>query len=102
LRPFFLVLSLVTQEKRPALYLITIAFQVVVESDKVSPEPPLLQLNNSYSLSSSSLMPVLQTPRQFHCPFLVILQGPCVFLVPRGPKLNTALVVRPQNIDTHG
>ena len=43
LRPFPLVLSLVTREKRPTPHFTTTSFQVAVASDKVSPQPPLLQ-----------------------------------------------------------
>ena len=47
LRPFPLVLSLVTWEKRPDPHLPTTSFQVVVESNQVSPEPPPLQAKQS-------------------------------------------------------
>ena len=43
LRPLPLVLSLVTQEKRPTP-LSTVSFQAIVEKDKVTLEPPLLQI----------------------------------------------------------
>jgi len=38
-----IVLLLVTWEKRPTLTSLTTSFQAVVESDKLSAEPPLLQ-----------------------------------------------------------
>jgi len=39
------------------------------------------------------MRPVLQTPHQFHCPPLNTLQGLNVFLVVKGPKLDTVLKV---------
>jgi len=72
--------------------LTTASFQVVVESDKVPAQPPLLQtkqpqlpqplLNKTCSLDPSPAS-------------LDMLQNLNIFLVVRGPKLNTVLEVQP-------
>ena len=48
LRPLPLVLSLVSWEKRPNTCLTTTTFEVTVESNKVSPQAPLLQAKQPY------------------------------------------------------
>ncbi|KAK4829053.1 hypothetical protein QYF61_001858 [Mycteria americana] len=78
LRPFPLVLSL-----------------VVVESNKVSPQPPFLQVKQ----------PQLPQPlliRLLRCPSLDTLQHLNVPLVVGGPKLNTGFEVRPHECQVQG
>ena len=71
------------------------SLQVVIESNKVSPEPPLLQTEQSQLLQPLLIRPVLQSPHQLCCPPLDTLQGLDVFLTVRGPKLGTVLEVGP-------
>jgi len=75
--------------------LTTTSFQVVVESEEVSPQPPLLQTEQPQLLQSLPIRLVLQTPLQPRCPSLDMLQPLSVLLGVRGPKLNTALEVWP-------
>jgi len=70
LRPLPLVLSLVTWEKRPAPPLTTPSCQAVVESEKVSPQPLLLQTKQPQLPQPLPLRPVLQTLYQPCCPSL--------------------------------
>ncbi|KAK4824605.1 hypothetical protein QYF61_016874 [Mycteria americana] len=72
-------------------HLATTSFQVVVESDKVSPEPPLLQINQHQFPQPLLIRLVLQTLHQLCCPSLDTLQHLNVLLVVRGPKLNTVV-----------
>ena len=81
------------EEANPQLT--TTSLQVDIESNKVSPEPPLLQTEQSQLLQSLLIRPVLQTPHQLCCPPLDTFQGLDVFLTVRGPKLDTILEVRP-------
>ena len=71
----------------------TTSLQVVAESSKTSPEPPLLQTKQSQLPQLFFIRLVLQTPHQFCCPSLDMFQGLNVLLVVRGPKLNTILEV---------
>ena len=50
---------------------------IVIESDKVSPEPPLLQTKQSQFPQLLLIRLVLQTPYQLCCPSLDMLQGCC-------------------------
>ena len=80
--------------------LITIPLQEVVECNEVSPEPPLLQTEQSQLPQLLLIRLVLQTPHQFCCASLETFQGPNIFLVVRGnsqqhKKLNTILEVCP-------
>ncbi|KAK4829457.1 LOW QUALITY PROTEIN: hypothetical protein QYF61_004675, partial [Mycteria americana] len=70
-------------------HLSTTSFQVVVESDKVSPELPFLQAKQLQFPQPLLIRLVLQTLHQLHCPSLDTLQHLNVSLVERGPKLNT-------------
>ncbi|KAK4828136.1 hypothetical protein QYF61_023934 [Mycteria americana] len=72
LKPFPLLLSL-----------------VVVERDKVSPQPPFLQANQPQFPQLLLIRLVLQTLHQLQCPSLDTLQHLNVSLVVRSPKLNT-------------
>ncbi|GAB0205879.1 hypothetical protein GRJ2_003053500 [Grus japonensis] len=72
-------------------HLTTTSFQVVVESDKVSPQPPFLQAKQPQFPQLLLIRLVLQTLHQLCCPSLDTLQHLNVFLVARGPKLNTGL-----------
>ncbi|KAK4825176.1 LOW QUALITY PROTEIN: hypothetical protein QYF61_024656, partial [Mycteria americana] len=68
-------------------HLSTTSFQVLVESNEVSLQPPLLQAKQP-----QFPQPILirLTLHQLRCPSLDTLQHLNVFLVVRGPKLNTA------------
>ncbi|KAK4829020.1 hypothetical protein QYF61_001795 [Mycteria americana] len=89
LRPFPLILSLVTWKKRPT---------------PTSLQPPFRQLlNNPSSLNRSSEDSAPQkTFHQLRCASLDTLQHLHVFLVVRGPKLNTAFEVRPHQCPVQG
>ncbi|KAK4827827.1 hypothetical protein QYF61_021911 [Mycteria americana] len=76
-------------------HLSTTSFQVVVESDKVSPQPPFLQAKQPQFPQPPLIRLVLQTLHQLRCPSLDTLQHLNVPLVVRGPKLNTVFEVRP-------
>ncbi|KAK4817862.1 hypothetical protein QYF61_001531 [Mycteria americana] len=70
-------------------HLSTPSFQAVVESDKVSPQPPFLQAKQSQVPQPLLIRLLLQTLHQLCCPSLDTLQPLNVSLVVRGPKLNT-------------
>ncbi|KAK4823265.1 hypothetical protein QYF61_000232, partial [Mycteria americana] len=78
-------------------YLATTSFQVVVESVKctltpsaTSPQPPFLQTKQPQFPQPILKRLILQTLHQLRCPSLDTPQHLNVFLVVRGPKLNTA------------
>jgi len=83
-------------------HLTTTSFQVVVESDKVSPQPSLFQTKQSQFHQPLLIRLVLQTLHQPHCPSLDTLQHVNVLLVVRGPKLNTVLEVHPHQCRVQG
>ncbi|KAK4829474.1 hypothetical protein QYF61_004764 [Mycteria americana] len=70
-------------------HLSTTSFQVVEESEKVSPQPPFLQAKQSQLPQLLLIRLVLQTLHQLRCPSLDTLQHLNVSLVVGGPKLNT-------------
>ncbi|KAK4831631.1 hypothetical protein QYF61_018571 [Mycteria americana] len=70
-------------------HLSTTSFQVVVESDEVSPQPPFLQAKQPQFPQPLLIRLVLQTLHQLRCPSLDTLQHLNVSLVVRSPKLNT-------------
>ncbi|KAK4831242.1 hypothetical protein QYF61_016474 [Mycteria americana] len=76
-------------------HLSTTSFQVVVESDKVSPQPPFLQAKQSQLPQPLLIRLLLQTLHQLRCPSLHTLQHLNIPLVVKGPKLNTVVEVRP-------
>ncbi|KAK4827408.1 hypothetical protein QYF61_017838, partial [Mycteria americana] len=76
-------------------HLSTASFQVVVESDKVSPQPPFLQAKQPQFPQPLLIRLVLQSLHQLRCPSLDSLQHLHVSLVVGGPKLNTVFEVRP-------
>ncbi|KAK4818987.1 hypothetical protein QYF61_022818 [Mycteria americana] len=76
--------------------------KVVVESDKVSPQPPLLQTKLSLFPQPLLIRLVLQTLHQLRCPSLDTLQHLNVSLVVRGPKLHTGFEVRPHQCRVQG
>ncbi|KAK4817624.1 LOW QUALITY PROTEIN: hypothetical protein QYF61_021527, partial [Mycteria americana] len=82
-------------------HLTTTSFQVVVESDKVSPQPPFLQAKQPQFPQLLLIRLLLQTLHQLRCPSLDTLQHLNVPLVVRGPKLNTAFEVRPHHPAGH-
>ena len=67
-------------------HLATASLQVLVESDKVSPEPLLLQTKQFQFPQSLPIRLMLQISHQLHCPFLDMHQGNSLAL--RRPKLN--------------
>ncbi|KAK4825624.1 LOW QUALITY PROTEIN: hypothetical protein QYF61_001304 [Mycteria americana] len=83
-------------------HLATTSFQVVVESDKVSPQPPFLQAQQPQFPQLLLIRLVLQTLHQLRCPSLDTLQHLNVSLVVRGPKLNTGFEVRPHQCQVEG
>ncbi|KAK4829125.1 hypothetical protein QYF61_002204 [Mycteria americana] len=83
-------------------HLSTISFQGVVESDKVSPQPPFLQAKQPQFPQLLLIRLLLQTLHQLRCPSLDTLQHLNVSLVVRGPKLNTAFKVRPHQCRVQG
>ncbi|KAK4816679.1 hypothetical protein QYF61_019915 [Mycteria americana] len=70
-------------------HLSTTSFQVAVESNKVSPQPPFLQAKQPQLPQPLLIRLVLQTLHQLRCPSLDTLQHLNVSLVVRDPKLNT-------------
>jgi len=82
--------------------LTTTSFQAVVESNKVPPQPRLLQTEQPQFPQPLLIRLVLQTPHQPRCPSLDTLQNLNVLLVVRGPKLNTALQVQPHQCRVQG
>jgi len=82
-------------------HLVTTSFQVALESDKVSPEPPLLQTKQSQFPQLFLIRLVCQTPYELHCPSSNTFQGLSISLVLEGPKtehstkgLNTVLKLK--------
>ena len=61
-------------------HLTTTSLQVVVEGNKVTPELPLLQTEQSELSQPFLIRLVLQTSHQLCCPSLNMLQGLDVFL----------------------
>ncbi|KAK4827828.1 hypothetical protein QYF61_021912 [Mycteria americana] len=92
------VASYLGEETDP--HLATTSFQVVVESDKVSPQPPFLQAKQPQFPQPLLISLVLQTLHQLRCPSLDTLQH--LNVVVRGPKLNTAFEVRPHQCQVQG
>ncbi|GAB0186314.1 hypothetical protein GRJ2_001096700 [Grus japonensis] len=83
-------------------HLATTSFQVAVETNKVAPQPPFLQAKQPQFPQPLLIRLVLQTLHQLCCPSLDTLQHLNVFLVVRGPKLNTVLEVRPHQCRVQG
>ncbi|KAK4830266.1 hypothetical protein QYF61_009359 [Mycteria americana] len=83
-------------------HLSTTSFQVVVESDEVSPQPPFLQAKQSQLPQPLLIRLVLQTLHQLRCPSLYALQYLNIPLVVGGPKLNTVFEVRPHQCRVQG
>ncbi|KAK4813748.1 LOW QUALITY PROTEIN: hypothetical protein QYF61_023684 [Mycteria americana] len=83
-------------------HLSTPSFQVAVESDEVSPQPPFLQAQQPQFPQPLPIRLVLQTLHQLRCPSLDTLQPLNVSLGVRGPKLNTAFEVRPHQCRVQG
>ena len=52
-------------------HLATASLQAVADSDKVSPEPPLLLTKQSQLPQLLLIRPVLLTPQQFHCALIL-------------------------------
>ncbi|KAK4806947.1 hypothetical protein QYF61_027314 [Mycteria americana] len=83
-------------------HLSTTSFQVVVESNKVSPQPPFLQAKQSQLPQPLLIRLLLQTLHQLRCPSLDTLQHLNVPLVMGGPKLNTVFEVWPHQCRVQG
>ncbi|KAK4821003.1 hypothetical protein QYF61_010734 [Mycteria americana] len=83
-------------------HLSTTSFQVVEESNKVSPQPPFLQAKQSQLPQPLLIRLLLQSLHQLHCPSLDTLQHLNVSLVVGGPKLNTVFEVRPHQCRVQG
>ncbi|KAK4833095.1 hypothetical protein QYF61_027761 [Mycteria americana] len=83
-------------------HLSTTSFQVVVESDKVSPQPPFLQAKQPQFPQPLLIRLLLQTLHQLRCPSLDTLQHLHVPLVVWGPKPNTAFEVWPHQCRVQG
>ncbi|KAK4815820.1 hypothetical protein QYF61_007429, partial [Mycteria americana] len=83
-------------------HLSTPSFQVVVESNKVSPQPPFLQAEQSQFPQPLLIRLLLQTLHQLRCLSLDTLQHLNVPLVVGGPKLNTVFEVRPHQCRVQG
>ncbi|KAK4810625.1 hypothetical protein QYF61_007362 [Mycteria americana] len=83
-------------------HLSTTSFQVVEESDKVSPQPPFLQAKQSQLPQPLLIRLLLQTLHQLRCPSLHTLQYLNIPLVVGGPKLNTVVEVRPHQCRVQG
>ncbi|KAF1466761.1 Conserved oligomeric Golgi complex subunit 5, partial [Megadyptes antipodes antipodes] len=83
-------------------HLATTSFQVVVESNEVSPQPPLLQAKQSQFSQLLLIRLVLQTLHELRCPSRDTLQHLNVLLVVRDPKLNTVFKVRPHQCRVQG
>ncbi|KAK4832946.1 hypothetical protein QYF61_026602 [Mycteria americana] len=83
-------------------HLATASFQGVVESDKVSPQPPFLQAEQPQFPQPLLIRLLLQTLHQLPCPSLDTLQHLNVSLGVRGPKLNTGFEVRPHQCRVQG
>ncbi|KAK4825114.1 LOW QUALITY PROTEIN: hypothetical protein QYF61_024005, partial [Mycteria americana] len=81
-------------------HLSTTSFQAVVESHKVSPQPPFLQAKQPQFPQPLLIRLVLQTLHQLRCPSRDTLQHLNVSLV--GPKLNTVFEVRPHQCRVQG
>ena len=79
LKSFLLILSLVTWKMRPNLTFPTTLFQVVVESDKVSPDCLLLQSKQSHLPQPILIKLVHQTLHQLCSASLHMFQGLKVF-----------------------
>ncbi|KAK4831047.1 hypothetical protein QYF61_014979 [Mycteria americana] len=99
-RKFKKLYSYLGEETDP--HLSTTSFQVVVESDKVSPQPPFLQAKQSQLPQPLLIRLLLQILHQLRCPSLDMLQHPHISLVVRGPKLNTVFEVRPHQCQVQG
>ncbi|KAK4814190.1 hypothetical protein QYF61_012427 [Mycteria americana] len=83
-------------------HLSTTSFQVAVESNKVSPQPPFLQAKQSQLPQPLLIRLLLQTLHQLRCPSLDMLQHLNIPLVVGGPKLNTVFEVRPHQCRVQG
>ncbi|KAK4832495.1 hypothetical protein QYF61_023542 [Mycteria americana] len=83
-------------------HLSTASFQVVVESDEVSPQPPFLQAKQPQFPQLLLIRLLLQTVHQLRCPSLDTLQHLNVSLVVGGPKLNTGFEVQPHRCRVQG
>ncbi|KAK4817894.1 hypothetical protein QYF61_002063 [Mycteria americana] len=88
--------------KETDTHLSTTSFQVVVECNKVSPQPPFLQAKQPQFPQPLLIRLLLQTLHQLCCPSLDTLQHLNVSLVVRGPKLNTVFEVQPHQCQVQG
>ncbi|KAK4832221.1 LOW QUALITY PROTEIN: hypothetical protein QYF61_021068 [Mycteria americana] len=87
------------REKETNPHLTTTSFQVVVESDKVSPQPPCLWARQTQFPQTLLIRLILH---QLPCPSLDTLQHLSVFPGVRVPKLNTGFEMRPHQCQAQG
>ncbi|KAK4831064.1 hypothetical protein QYF61_015121 [Mycteria americana] len=85
-----------------ASYKPTLLPLVVVESDKVSPQPPFLKAKQPQLPQPLLIRLLLQTLHHLRCPSLDTLQHLNVPLVVGGPKPNTVFKVRPHQCRVQG
>ena len=102
LRPLPLILFASYLGEETNTCLATTSFQVVVESGKVSPQPPFPQTKQPQFPQSLLIRLVLWTLHQPRCPSLYTLQQCNVLLVVRVLKFNTVLEVRPHQCRVQG
>ena len=100
MRPFPLIACYLGEETNP--HLATASFQAVVESDKVSPQPPVLQAKQLQFPQPLLIRLLLLTLHWLRCPSLDTLHHLNVLLVVRGPKLTTGLEVWPHQCQVQG
>ncbi|KAJ7422271.1 hypothetical protein BTVI_14832 [Pitangus sulphuratus] len=74
--------------------LTTASFQIAVESNKVSQEPPFIQAQQP-QFTQLLIRVALQTLHQLRCPSLDMLQNLNIFLVMHGSKLDTVFEAWP-------
>ncbi|KAK4822835.1 hypothetical protein QYF61_020129 [Mycteria americana] len=108
-KPFLMQLKAISSHlttyylgKENNAHLTTTSFQVAVESNKVSPQPPVLQTKQPQFPQPFLTRLLLQTLHQLRCPSLDTLQHLNVPLVVGGPKLNTVFEVRPHQCREQG
>ena len=84
------------------IHLITTSYQVVVESDKISLEPPSLQAKHPHFPQLLLIRLVLQILRQICFSWLNMLQHLNVLLLGRSPKLNTVFEMQHHQCQEQG
>lgn len=92
---------LLCEKRQTSILLSSTSFQVVVESNKVSSEPPFLQTGQHHLPQLFLIRLVFQTLHQLHCPLHTQCQkqfkSPCAKTVIDKVKLTLRLVQEPGN-----